>query len=389
MTAPAFHEDIYGADAQSATFAAYKRIRDLGPAVWLAKRKLWAIARFADVRAALRADGVLVSGRGVAANDVVNTRTMPITLTSDGETHLRRRQVLIRPLMPAPLKELRTKLEGDADALVTQLANGASFDAVARFASHLPVTVVADLVGLDDKGRENMLRWAAATFDALGAMNGRGIAAMPALLDLSAYVQKLDRARVKPGGWADRLFDASDRGELSGQEARAMIIDYVGPALDTTILATAEMVRLLAVTPGAYQAVREEPTLIPGVINEAVRHASPIRSFTRLARDDYEVDGALIPKGARVAILYASANHDERHYAEPETFDVRRNPRDHVGWGHGAHTCVGMHLARLEMEVLLGALVRHVSRISIGEVSYIQNNLLRGPKTLAANFHPH
>ncbi len=121
---------------------------------------------------------------------------------------------------------------------MARLATGDIFCGVDDFAAYLPVTIVARMVGLNDGGRQNMLRWAAATFDALGVMNTRGLAALPVMRELAAYVGTLGRDQVAPGGRADRLFDAADRGELSAEEARAMVIDYVAPSLDTTILAT-------------------------------------------------------------------------------------------------------------------------------------------------------
>lgn len=385
---PVFRGDLYARPALRDPASAYRTIRDLGPAVWLPARKMWAIGRFDDVRAALRADSVLVSGHGVAANDTINRADNPITLTSDGEMHNRRRRVLMQPVAPGPLKDLRLHLESEADRLVAGLANGAAFDAMERFASHLPVNVVADLVGLNETGRKNMLRWAAATFNILGVMNARGLLAMPQALELSRYIRGLSRDTVAPGSWAAQLFDAADRGELSHTEARAMVIDYIGPALDTTILATGHMIWRLATTPGAYEALRGNPELIPSVVNESVRLASPIRSFTRYAAADYDMGEAVIPQGSRVLVLFASANWDERHYAEPDRFDVQRNPRDQVGWGHGAHTCVGMHLARLEMEVLLRSLVASVTRIEVGEPTLAWNNVLQGFNSLPARFHP-
>jgi cytochrome P450 len=351
------------------------------------RRRLWAVGRFDDVRAALRADDALISGRGVAANKVVNGRSAPITLTSDGDTHARRRRVLIQPLMPPPLKELRARLEAVADELVHRLATGSTFDAMSSFAAHLPVTVVAELVGLNEEGRRQMLRWAASTFNLLGVLNARGLASMPDLLNLGRYVEKLRRDMVAPGGWAEKLFDAAGRGEISSEEANAMVIDYVAPALDTTILATGHMLWCLATTPGAYDALCAEPDLIPSAVNEAVRLASPIRGFTRYAAADVELASTMIPKGSRALILFASANRDERHYPNPDDFDIRRNPRDHVGWGHGTHTCAGMHLARLEMEILLASLVRQVARIEVGAPAPIRNNVLQGFEKLPAVFH--
>jgi cytochrome P450 len=379
--------DLYSQAALRDPYPAYRAIRDRGSAVWMPRRQMWAVGRFEDVRGALRAGDVLISGKGVAANDMLNAVVMPITLTSDAEVHDRRRQVLIEPLAPAPLRDLRPRLESVADDLVAELADGRRFEAVARFVAHLPLTVVAELVGLNPAGREQMLRWAAATFDALGVMNARGQAALPRLFELTAFSQGLERATVAPGGWAARLFDAADRGDLSVAEAKAMVIDYVGPALDTTILATGHMLWRLATTPGAFETLRSDPGLIPGVVNESVRLASPIRGFTRYAAEDFELGGSTIPKGDRVLVLYASANHDERRYERPDAFDVRRNPRDHVGWGHGPHSCVGMHLARLEMEVLLSRLVDRVERIEVGRPLPLWNNVLQGFRALPARFH--
>jgi cytochrome P450 len=327
-----------------------------------------------------------VSGQGVAANDTVNRITSPVTLTSDGPAHDRRRQALIQPLMPAPLKDLRPRLEAEAATLVDGLAHGRTFDAMATFAAHLPVTVVAELVGLDAWAQRRMLRWAAAAFNSLGVMNLRGLAAVPVMQGLGRYVRDLNRQGVTPGGWADRLFDAADRGEISGSEARAMIIDYVGPALDTTILATGHMLWRLATTPGAYDALRADPALIPGVVNESVRLASPIRGFTRFATEDFALDGVVIPKDQRALILFASANRDPGRYPDPDRFDVRRNPRDHLGWGHGPHVCVGMHLARLEMETLLATLIARVERIEADRPILAWNNVLQGFARLPARF---
>ncbi len=173
---PRFDQDLYCDALLENPYRAYRTLRDLGPLVRLPALDLLAVSRFDDVRAALRADQALISGEGVAANDVVNRRGAPITLTSDGETHARRRRILIDPVSPGPLKTLKAELEAEAEILVARLADGQTFCAMEAFASHLPVTVVAERVGLNEVGRRNMLRWAGATFNALGVMNPRGLA---------------------------------------------------------------------------------------------------------------------------------------------------------------------------------------------------------------------
>lgn len=388
MTAPpTYNANIYARAALLDCYTHYRAIRDIAPAVFLQKHKLWAIGRFDDIRLGLRAADKLVSGEGVAANTFVNKQKAKITLTADGEEHKRRRTVLIKPLTPGPLKDLQQRIQTEADNLVARLKKGGSFDAMPAFASHLPVSVVADLVGLKPEGRENMLRWAASTFDALGVMNWRTLRALPALMELQRYVAKLSRANVVPGGWADAIFAAAEANTISMGEAKAMIIDYVGPSLDTTILATGNMLSYLAKHPEAFAAVKEDETLISNAVFESVRLASPIRGFTRLAAEDIDIGGITVPKGARALMLYASANRDERHYANPDAFDITRNARDNVAWGHGPHVCVGMHLARLEMECLLRALSQQVDRIEVGESEPFLNNVLQGFKSLPATFH--
>ncbi len=382
-----YRGDIYSKAALQDCNDHFRVIRDLAPAVWLPRYKLWAVGRFDDVRACLRADGILISGKGIAANAFLNGLEAKVTLTSDGEVHKRRRGVLMKPLGPGELKKLQQRIQAEADSLVARLKKEGGFDAMPTFASHLPVSIVAELVGLKPAGRENMLRWAAGTFEAIGPLNWRTLRALPALLDLQRYAKRLKRADVVPGGWADEIFAAAEDGKLSVEEAQSMVIDYVAPSLDTTILATGNMLRYLSQARDVFDAVKRDDKLLMNAVYEAVRLASPIRGFTRYVADDFDIAGVTIPKGARALILYASANRDERHYADPDTFDLFRNSRDNVAWGHGQHVCVGMHLARLEMECLLRALTQQVSRIETGEPVPFLNNVLQGYKSLPANFH--
>jgi cytochrome P450 len=348
---------------------------------------MWAVGRYEDVRTVLRAADRLVSGKGVAANRVINAINNEITLTADGADHVRRRLVLIKPLGPGALAPLRLRMQEEAEALVLRLKGCGTFDAMSGFAMRLPVSIVAELVGLRPEGRENMLRWAAATFDAIGPMNWRMVRALPALLDLGRYAARLDRDAVMSGSWADSLFAAADDGTLSLREAKAMIIDYVAPSLDTTILATGQLVRQLAQQPSVLEAVRKDEAVASDVVYESVRLSSPIRGFTRFAMGDFSLGDVTVPAGDRVLVLYASANRDERKYADPDRLDITRNARDHLGWGHGAHACAGMHLARLEMECLLVALARHLTRIEVDAPEPFINNVLQGYKSLPARFY--
>src|SRR5262245_39256378 len=203
---PQLDADLYANVAIADPYPLYRAIRDLGPAVWLSAHGVWAIARFSDVRAALRADQALVSGRGVAMNDLVNGNVSRVTLTTDGDVHRRLRTALMKPMMPSALKEVKASIDELAVELVTGLLARDSFDGIRDFAQHLPLSVVSRLVGLPEPGRQRMLEWAAATFDALGVMNERGQRAVPLVLELAAYLGRLERSDLDPAGWAAALF---------------------------------------------------------------------------------------------------------------------------------------------------------------------------------------
>ena len=386
MNRPELATDLYTEAAIVDPHPIYEQIRDRGPAVWLSAHDVWAIGRYDDVRAALRADGGLISGRGVAMNPVVNENVTRVTLTTDGEMHERLRGVLMRPMMPSTLRAIEPRVQGLADELVTRLVAEGTFDGIADFARHLPVAVVSHLIGLPEEGRERMLEWAAAVFDALGPMNDRARAAFPMLFEMARYATDVDRARLRPDGWAARLFAAADEGKVDSSDVAGMLIDYIGPSLDTTILGTGHLLYQLGRNPEQWALVRAQPERIPAAVDEALRFEAPVRAFSRSAANDYDAGGTRIAAGERVLVLFGSANRDERHYADPDRFDVTRNAKDHFGFGHGVHRCAGAYLAQLEMHALLRAMVPRVETIEVGEPQFLVNNVLRGHRSFRVTF---
>jgi cytochrome P450 len=166
-----------------------------------------------------------------------------------------------------------------------------------------------------------------------------------------------------------------------------MVIDLVAPSLDTTILATAQLLWSLGTTPGAWNRLRQCPELIPTAVVEAVRLASPVRGFLRTLTRDEDIDGVRLRAGERVALLFASANMDETQFPNPQRFDLNRRG-GHVGWGYGVHACVGMHLSKLEMEALLRAMAPRVNGIEVWRPRRLINNGLQGLATFQAIFLP-
>jgi cytochrome P450 len=381
-SAPTVDVDLYADDVVENSTAVFQRIRDAGQVVRLPRNRIWAMGRFEDVRAALRDDELFTSDHGVAANPIGNLSGRKSILFSNGRTHAIRRSVMMRPLGAKALAPVADRLEAEADAIVAGLVGAPEFEAVREFSSALPLRVVADLVGLPVPA-DRLMAWSTIAFDALGPLNGRWRRALPGTLNLIAYVQRLDRSRVTPGSWAAGIFDAADRGEIGKVEARMMIIDFIAPSLDTTVHSISHMLWLLGRNPDAWQRLRREPELISAAIVEAVRIASPVRCFTRRVSRDAEIGGVQLRAGDRVALLFAAANMDERRFPNPTRFDLDRPPGGNLGWGNGPHTCIGIHLAKLEMQALLRALVARVETIeTAADPPRIRNNTVQGIASL-------
>jgi len=387
MTAPSINADLYADDVLVDSTELFARVRDAGPVVWLPRHRMFAIGRFDEVRAALRDDETFLSGNGVAANRIANALGRQTTLNSDGDVHVRRRKVLMRSLGAKAITAVEQTLAREAEGLVARLVARGQFDAVKDFASHLPVSVVSDLVGVRG-GSDRMLRWAAATFDGLGPANQRARQQLRHSLGLLLFTRRLRASYVSPGSWAASVFEAQARGELTEREARALVIDFVAPALDTTILASTHLLWALGTNPQAWEELRADPSLISAAVIENVRLASPVRAFTRSLARDHEVGGVSLPKGARVALLYGAANLDERRFAAPQTFDIHRPNNAHVGWGNGPHTCVGIHLAKLEMKTLLEQMIPAIEQIEVSGRLPLRNNTLQGIAGMRATFTP-
>lgn len=290
------------------------------------------------------------------------------------------------PMMPKNIKELSSRLERVAEDLVVDLLRSEAFDGVADLAVHLPVSVVSHLVGLPEAGRQNMLKWSAATFNVIGPLNERAQNSVDSLLEMSMYAASLSREDLSPGSWGSLVFAAADEGRINEADAAGLFIDYLAPSLDTTIHAVSHMVNLFASHPDEWEKLRNDNSLVDAAVEEVLRFEAPVRGFTRVALRDTKVGGVGVAEGQRLWVLNGSANRDERHYENADTFDITRGSSDHLAFGHGTHLCAGVHLARMEMRVLLQAMARHVRSITVGQRTINENNMLRGWARLETSF---
>ena len=364
-------------------------MRALGAVVWLPRHGNYAITRYDEAREALRNHRVFSSAQGVAADQFGCDFMKGNTIASDPPFHDLMRATMQKPLIPKAIESIQGRIETEAQSLVDRLLTLRSFDGMRDLARHLPLTIVTELVGLPEDGRENMLAWAAGGFDIFGVQNARGQRGVETVKEMRQYIlTKATPDRLKAGSWTARIYELAAQGQIPRDICPLLVRDYIGPSLDTTIAASGELIYQLGRNPDQFELLRRDPALIPDASNEAVRLGSPIRSLTRTVLSDCELGGARLRAGARVMIVFASANRDERKFDNPDQFDARRGRIDHLGFGHGIHTCAGMYLARLEMNALLKALVARVARIEVGTPTVALNNTISSFASLPARLHP-
>ncbi|MDP9027597.1 MAG: cytochrome P450 [Actinomycetota bacterium] len=389
-TIPVSSIDLYSDELIREPYQAYAELRELGPVVWLEASQAWAITRYKEVRAATENWEVFSSAEGVSLTPFTNETIRGTTIASDPPLHDHLRSVIGERLTPRALRPMHQPIQDVADELVARLVAKGSFDAVSDLARELPMKIVPDFAGWPKESREHLLPWAAAAFDTMGPDNERCANAMDARRSMFDYSISLAESRdLLPGSLGAGILDAVDSGQIEAQQCPALLLDYLAPALDTTISSVGSAVWLFSRYPDQWDAVRADPTLIPNAYNEVVRMESPVRGFSRVTTEDALVDGSVIPRGERVVLLWASANRDDRQFPNADTFDVfRSNANSHVGFGYGVHGCAGQGLARVEGHAIITALSRSVARFDAGTPVLAMNNVIRALASLPVTVTP-
>ena len=380
-TIPDSDVDIWADETILDPFPVYRALRDLGPVVHLTRHGFYAVTRYDDVKHVLNTWQDYSSAAGVSFSPTINGVIAGSLIASDPPDHQHYRKIMERPLTPAALKQVRDRINALSIEIVdTALAKG-HVEAVAEIATRMPLALVAELVGLPPEGRDRMLGWAAGGFNALAPEGVDRVAeGLEQMGDMANYFNEPDLPdRLLPGSWGARLRDAARAGEISHEQFISMLQNnYVLAALDTTIHATSNLLWLLASHPETWAELRANRALIGRAVNEALRLEGPAQAFSRLTTRGTIIGGVIVPVGTWLMVSFAAANRDERHYANPDRFDIRRDAGDHLAFGYKEHVCLGRNLAMLEITSLLTVLVDRVERLELIDARRGINNSLRG-----------
>jgi cytochrome P450 len=292
------------------------------------------------------------------------------------------------------VQQLEARIREITRQCLAGIVDRCQMDLVADFAVPIPVTVIAELLGVPAERFPDFKRWSDAVVQ--GVSLGRSRSATPELLaDLTEFVMFLgglvESRKAEPrDDLISVLIEKEEGGALSFEELMMFAIVLLVAGNETTTNLLANTVNLLLDRPDDLAVVAANPALIPGLVEEALRFVSPIQMLPRLVLRDTEIAEGRLEKGQTVLVLFASANRDERQFPRGDEFDLHRNPKDHVAFGFGIHYCLGAALARLEGRVALEELFARLVRLrrAEGTIEYLETGLLRGPKALPLMFEP-
>jgi len=318
-------------------------------------------------------------------------------LTADPPEHRRFRGLVNKAFTPRRVDGLEAGIEKLASGLVDAFVADGQLEVLSQFSVPLPLTVIADQLGVPRADLPRFKRWTDGfTAQLSGMAFGEDMKeATRRILEFQQYfAARIEEARQAPR--EDILSDlvrARVEGErpLDVAEMLSILQQLLVAGNETTAAAIAEGLLLLVRHPDQLALVREDPSLVPGLVEEVLRLSTPTTCMWRRVKRDTVLGGVAIPEGSMALLRYASANRDEKRFPDPDRFDVRRaNAGDHLAFGHGIHFCLGAMLARKEMTVAFRTLLARLDgfRLTPGapEPRHKPSILLRGLAELHLSF---
>jgi cytochrome P450 family 142 subfamily A polypeptide 1 len=374
LLSPAFYADIDG------MHDAFHSLRAAGP-VWRDEQNgLWAVLRHGPlIDTERRADVFSSSG-------CYRSRIAPMEqdmIAKDDPAHHAQRSLVARRFTPKAVQRLEPVIGRVIDDLIDGFAERGEFDLVDDLAAPFPARMTAHLLGLGEDHASAVRSWSERLMRIDGITDDQTLMAdmMGAIMEFAAVVGPLAEARrTEP---RDDLLSVWANGELDGCpiEQNVMVQEtglFISGGAETTRTVTARGILELARHPDDWEALADDPSLVPGAVEEMIRWVTPLNNFFRTATRDAKIAGTDVRAGDRVILLYPSANRDESVFDDPYTFDIRRDPNPHVAFGFGTHFCLGASLARLELRMMLSRLTRRITKLRVVSEPDIEPNIFVG-----------
>ncbi|MEV8431553.1 cytochrome P450 [Streptomyces chartreusis] len=276
--------------------------------------------------------------------------------------HTRIRRLVSKAFTPRTVEQLKPYVRRLAGELVAGLVEAGGGDLLTDVAEPLPVAVIAEMLGIPESDRGQLRPWSAdiCGMYELNPSPETAEKAVRASVEFSDYLLELIAARRKEPGedLISGLIAAHDEGDrLTEQEMISTAVLLLNAGHEATVNATVNGWWALFRNPGQLSALRADHSLIPSAIEELMRYDTPLQLFERWVLDEIEIDGTTIPRGAEIAMLFGSANHDPEVFEAPAALDLTRKDNPHISFSAGIHYCIGAPLARIELAASMSALL--------------------------------
>jgi beta-dihydromenaquinone-9 omega-hydroxylase len=360
----------------------YQQLLEGPPVRYNPRLGIWVVPRFADVRAGLRDHERLSSGQSQSRFRV----GLPMMIAKDPPDHTRLRQLVSRVFTPRALSMWEELIEQVTEGLVERMVTLQAPDGVRDLAKSLPTHVIAQMFGIPEADHAKFLGWSEALIDGSFVEVGRRTIVvvqrmLRATFAMRQYVRPLvDERRRHPGNDLISLMAQAEDGDvLDDDEIFWGVVMLIVAGNETTTNLLGWLLHTFATQPAVYQALRDQPELIPAAIEEQLRVESPVQGFYRTATVDYPIGDYVVPRQSRVMLLFAAANRDPRHFDQPGTFRLDRGPADHLAFGGGVHFCLGAHLSRMEARQIITHMSRRIAAVELaGPPQRLHNATMRG-----------
>jgi cytochrome P450 len=372
---PAFIADPY---------PVYRRLRDDHPILWNPETDQWLVSRHADVNRLLRdrrlgrtylhqaTHAEFGRSEPPAAHAPFHELNDAGMLDLEPPDHTRLRRLVLKAFTPRTLEAMRGRIEAIVDGLIDDLGGAGEVDLIAGFVEPLPVTVIAELLGVPAADRHLLRPWSAdfCLMYEIDPSEASARKAVAASLEFGAYLRDLLAERRKRPGHdlISALAAVVDDGDtLTESELIATCVLLLNAGHEASVNGAGNGWWTLLRHPAALARLRADPALLPSAIEELLRFDTPSTLFERWVLEPVEVAGVALPRGAEVALLFGSANRDPAAFERPDELDLVRDPNPYLSFGAGIHYCLGAPLAKLELEIAFATLLRRMPRLELVE----------------------
>ncbi|MGW5612662.1 cytochrome P450 [Streptomyces sp. NPDC003877] len=362
---PAFLADPY---------PAYAELRARGRVHWFEPTNQWLVPHHADVSALLRDRRLGRTYQHRFTHEEFGRTPPPPehepfhTLNDHGmldlepPDHTRIRRLVSKAFTPRTVERLKPYVRELADELAAGLVERGGGDLLKEVAEPLPVAVIAEMLGIPESDRAPLRPWSADICGMYELKPSPETArrAVRASVEFSDYLRELIAARRKEPGedLVSGLIAAHDEGDrLTEQEMISTCVLLLNAGHEATVNATVNGWYALFRNPSQLERLRADHSLVPRAVEELMRYDTPLQLFERWVLDEIEIDGTTIPRGAEIALLFGSANHDPEVFADPGRLDLARADNPHISFSAGIHYCIGAPLARIELAASMAALL--------------------------------